>query len=506
MSVSLLQSNLRVTGSTTIYSPNLSGIGGVTLFRSGDFVLISGAVGTGGSIISSGGTANISGLITTGQADLRYYPLLSNPSGYVTSGTLLNASGALQNQIANASAGVSSLNGLSGILSITPTGQNITVQTGSVGKVYVGVTGLVSSGDLALTGQNAINYTDARVAATGLANVNYTDVRVALTGQAAWVASQNNSLNLSGSINSSGRRAWDDAINLSGNLQLSGQKNWLFGTTLSGNLTATGALLSNISGWADFNFVHKTGDESITGIKTFNSGIFMGGIGIGTQNPRTALQISGSGFVGSTMFITNLADTSTERAALILQGGNAGGGTLFAVNAASRTTPRFGIPIGGYTEFVANGGSGILLGTITQVPIVFGVNDTEYARISSSGNFGVGTANPIAKLDVSGSAIIGGNVALKSGINDSAKIISSDYSILSTDYRVYCNNANPITLTFPNVLSSSGQSINIKLLNTGAVYFTGVFTQKFDGSDLYVAAGQYNAYSLHAFVNNWNLW
>lgn len=48
MSVSLLQSNLKVTGSNIMFAPNLSGIGGTQVIQSGNFVLFSGAGGGGG--------------------------------------------------------------------------------------------------------------------------------------------------------------------------------------------------------------------------------------------------------------------------------------------------------------------------------------------------------------------------------------------------------------------------------------------------------------------------
>ena len=45
MSVSLLLSNVSVTGSNVIYNPNLTGIGGVNVIQSGSTVLFSGHSG-----------------------------------------------------------------------------------------------------------------------------------------------------------------------------------------------------------------------------------------------------------------------------------------------------------------------------------------------------------------------------------------------------------------------------------------------------------------------------
>lgn len=54
---------------------NLLGSGNITITSNGQNITISGAEG--------GGTINLSGYLTTGNGDLRYYPLTANPSGYV---------------------------------------------------------------------------------------------------------------------------------------------------------------------------------------------------------------------------------------------------------------------------------------------------------------------------------------------------------------------------------------------------------------------------------------
>lgn len=62
---------------------NLMGVGSVSITTSGQTLIISGVVGSGGATT---GFADFSGYITTGRADLRYYPLTTNPSGYITTG------------------------------------------------------------------------------------------------------------------------------------------------------------------------------------------------------------------------------------------------------------------------------------------------------------------------------------------------------------------------------------------------------------------------------------
>jgi hypothetical protein len=61
---------------------NILGTGNVTVTTNGQNIIISGA---GSSV-----TVDLSGYITTGQADLRYYPISSNPNAYITTGEAQN--------------------------------------------------------------------------------------------------------------------------------------------------------------------------------------------------------------------------------------------------------------------------------------------------------------------------------------------------------------------------------------------------------------------------------
>jgi hypothetical protein len=158
LAVSGVLSSLSLTGGNSSFSLNnltgnviLSGLGSVSITANGQTILVS------GSSISQ----NISGYITTGDADQRYYTL-NNPSGYITgistgdfvfktetgqfypssnpqnyaqSGFVTNLSGYLISQINASSAGVSILNGLTGIINIVGTG-GLTV-TSSNQQIFV---------------------------------------------------------------------------------------------------------------------------------------------------------------------------------------------------------------------------------------------------------------------------------------------------------------------------------------------------------------------------------
>ncbi|MCK9282303.1 MAG: hypothetical protein M0P71_16930 [Melioribacteraceae bacterium] len=73
---------LQVSGSQYIINPDLSGIGGLQVIRSGNStILFSGAPNTSGDLTGA------------------FYPLYANPSNYVTSGDITNTSGVLSGQI-----------------------------------------------------------------------------------------------------------------------------------------------------------------------------------------------------------------------------------------------------------------------------------------------------------------------------------------------------------------------------------------------------------------------
>jgi len=63
-------------------------------------------------------------------------------------------------------------------------------------------------------------------------------------------------------------------------------------------------------------------------------------------------------------------------------------------------------------------GVGGFFGTTTNNPLIFQTNNTERARIDSSGNFGIGTTTPTEKLEVNGNAKMSGSITASGGVFD----------------------------------------------------------------------------------------
>jgi hypothetical protein len=137
---------------------------------------------------------------------------------------------------------------------------------------------------------------------------------------------------------------------------------------------------------------------------TTQNPVFSGNVGIGTTNPGRQLEVvGGSGLAiadfksnshqaDSFLYITNTATpVATEvgsSATLSLSLHNQSGGKISAISTSDYTT---------------NGNSNCALGFSTA----FGNSSIERMRITSAGNVGIGTTNPVSKLTISetGSAV-----------------------------------------------------------------------------------------------------
>lgn len=206
---------------------------------------------------------------------------------YVTNADLLAASGALQSQIAISNAGVTSINGLSGIvilsgqsgIGISKTGQNIIFS-------YTGAGGTVTGNYLPF---NSGAYLQSNIDnLSGYSNLTFATINnLGITGGNLY----NLITGLSGNLNLSGNNNYNLIVGLSGvligtgnnllnqinNLNNSFSANLIStGVNLNSNISNLNNILNTFSGsiYSGFiNFVNTTGHQEVTGIKSFHSGI-----------------------------------------------------------------------------------------------------------------------------------------------------------------------------------------------------------------------------------------
>lgn len=142
-----------------------------------------------------------------------------------------------------------------------------------------------------------------------------------------------------------------------------------------------------------------------------------------------------------------------------------------------------------------------------------------YTGINGGQNLGAGTGvfvdllngdirlRSVAGTGTNSTALINNTIYISGSTYQVNKTVTTNYTVLQNDLKIYCNNTNPITLTLPSVSTVSGMYFGIKLINTGSVILTGTFGNKFDGSDSFTIVGQYQARELHAADGtNWYLW
>ena len=157
----------------------------------------------------------------------------------------------------------------------------------------------------------------------------------------------------------------------------------------------------NVSGTT--NYISKfTGSNSIGNSQIYDNGT---NVGIGTASPSYKLHVSGTGrFTGTTLFQSQLT-VAESFGDSVLEVGNSGMGGNHRINIIPAGSGKdAGYYISGTPRVYTNTGNTSI--TRINAPstgiIQFETNLTERVRINNSGNVGIGTTNPTAKLHVVG--------------------------------------------------------------------------------------------------------
>lgn len=169
------------------------------------------------------------------------------------------------------------------------------------------------------------------------------------------------------------------------------------------------------------------GDARFEGILTTS-----GAVGIGTSTPGANANLG-----GFQEALLHLVSTQNKNSMLLVQNVTNDlnvaplvrtmadvASQNFQSHASSRTISRFGETLGGWNEFLAVSGNGLIFGTLGATPLILGTGNATRLHISGTGNVGIGmtagSTNGLQnRLDVSGNAhvtghlVVDGNIAAK---------------------------------------------------------------------------------------------
>jgi hypothetical protein len=216
-------------------------------------------------------------------------------------------------------------------------------------------------------------------------------------------------------------------LNNTGNNNVALGLNALYGNTTGSNNMALGSSadvttsgLSNASA-IGYNAKVATSSSMVLG----GTGADAVKVGIGTTSPSEELEVVGD------VKSSSLAGTGTR----MVQADTNGTLTPLAAGTASQVLLGTGVwgSVPGITnDWSATGNSGInpatnFLGTTDANDLVIKTNSTETARMSTAGNFGIGTNAPASRLHIKGGQIIESGTLYMNSPDNVEKILLTDW-------------------------------------------------------------------------------
>ncbi|HTK32997.1 MAG TPA: hypothetical protein VL335_00410, partial [Candidatus Paceibacterota bacterium] len=244
-----------------------------------------------------------------------------------------------------------------------------------------------------------------------------------------------------------------------------------------------GAIIGSGSGVVSFNSTASTtfsnpitsasGNLIIGSSGTTNNIIlnpYGGNVGIGTTSPYSMLSVAGTvvgqNFVGTLTSVSTFGGnvvsagsigfggnfTFTQNSSIQSQIGSNAGGAAGAIAFDYNNTPYYGVqgPWVLASHFNSQGTVSLSSGS---GDVNLGGNSNIYMTVKSTGNVGIGTTSPFAKLSVAGDAFIGGNLTATGTINFSG--ISSGSLAVGSNGNLYSYSTSTWTFASSTLLADN---------------------------------------------------
>ena len=183
-------------------------------------------------------------------------------------------------------------------------------------------------------------------------------------------------------------------------------------------LTKSDIGLSNVDNTSDVNKPVSTATQTALNLKApLASPTFTGNITLSGTGNRITGDFSNAIVADRVMFQTSTVNSQTT-VSVIPNGTNTQSAITVFGDSNPTNAPSLGLVCGSLLNEARISSNG--QGTFTHVPMTFHTGGSERLRIDTSGNVGIGTPSPTAKLEVAGSTLVSYSAADVTGVSSRA--------------------------------------------------------------------------------------